>query len=334
MKKLLLGLMFSTLSLFCLLTTCNAFADDSTINSINIVTDTFRGIPQCMHYRVVGMCFWKVCSTFECHIETTLKVDQYLPDAVVSVYTKPTNNPWWFAKTVSDPVFYQAGQEELKQFTQSNFGMGYGDEHDSSQRDINNKFHEVDIFGNPALVFLGYDVMLQSAAVPYAPYYSSLFDAYAWRFPALEKFYPGSLIPGIHDVGTLIIHDWGPVYPRNGYVNQPDDAKAAAVNALRASTIITELAQPHLYMPLLNNCGEHCSADPVKENSKLSQYQMIYPKAETQCTVFGGSDIGRLQPWETDASTKGNNRYVWILWRHYHGCVQDHGGDYLGSIDF
>ena len=61
---------------------------------------------------------------------------------------------------------------------------------------------------------------------------------------------------------------------------------------------------------------------------------MIYPKVEEQCVVFGGSDITSAHPWETDASTQGHNRYVWIWWRHYHGCVPVHGGQYLGSIDF
>jgi integrating conjugative element protein (TIGR03756 family) len=330
MKKLLLSFM---LGLSCLLSVYNAYASDSTINTVNVVADTVQGMSSCMHYKIVGLCFWLKCSTFECHVETTLKLDQYLPDAVVSVYTKPTSNPWWYAKHIADPAFYLAGKAEINHTT--HLHMGFGDEHSNTQRDINNKFHEVDIIGNPALAFLnGYDVMLASAATPYVPYYSSLLDAYAWRFPALEQFYPGSLIPGLHEVGTFILHDWGPVYPRNGYVNQPDDAKAAAVDALRASTIVTSIGQPHLYMPLSNSCGVHCSANPVKENSKLAQYQMIYPKAENQCTVFGGSDITSAQPWETDASVKGHDRYVWILWRHYHGCVQAHGAKYLGSINF
>ena len=282
-----------------------------------------------MHYKIIGLCFWQAPGYSA--PTATLKLDHYLPDAVVSVYTQPTNNPWGFAKTI-DPVFYQAGKAQLKRFAHEN--MGYGHEHDNSQRDINNRFHEVDIIGNPALIILGgYALMLPSAATPYVPYYSSLLDAYAWRFPALERFYPGSFVPGLHEVGTLIIHDWGSVYPRNGYVNQPDDAKAAAVDALRASTIVTAEGQPHVYQPLSSVCGSHCHADAVKENSQDTQYQLIYPNVEKQCIVFGGSDITHLHPWESDASIKGNDRYIWILWRHYRGCVPG-VGHYIGSIDF
>ncbi len=331
MKKLLLSFLLSFLCISCLLSTGNAFAKDSTINSIGITNATLSGISDCMKYHVVGICFWLRCSSVECHLEKTLKLDHYLPDTVISVFTKPTNNPWFFANKTLDPLAYKAGQAELQHF--EGFNLGYGDENDESKRDLNNRFHEVDIIGNPALAVLsGDNYLLASAATPYMPYYSSLLDAQAWRFPGLERFYPGSMIPGLHDVGMLIIHDWGSVYPRNGFVNQPDDAKAAAVNALRASTIITQIAQPHLYSPLSNSCGTACSAAPVKENSKLSQYQMIYPKIETKCTVFGKSDITSQHPWETDASEKGDDRYVWVLWRHYHGCIQDNGAEYLGSI--
>ncbi len=326
MKKRLFHLILSMMGL---LAATHALANN-TINSINVVADTFKGVSQCMHYKIVGLCFWQQQPYSP--PTTTLKLDQYLPDAVVSVFTKPTKNPWLFASTVYDPVFYQAGQALLR--TATHDAMGYGDEHENSQRDLNNRFHEVDIIGNPALLFLsGHEVMLPSAATPYVPYYSSLLDAYAWRFPALERFYPSSYIPGLHDVGMIVLHDWGPVYPRNGYVNQPDDAKAAAVDALRGSMIITQDGQPHLYQRLSDHCGRHCQVKPVKENSQDAQYQMIYPKVETQCVVFGGSDITQLHPWEADAASQGHDRYIWILWRHYHGCVPGHG-HYLGSINF
>ena len=332
MKKLCITLSIG-IGLLLLNTSLLADNNNNSLSSVAVVSDTLKGSSKCMHYKIIGMCFWLKCHGIYCHIDTTLKIDQYLPDAVVSSFTKPTNNPWWYAKHVEDPVFYQAGKMQIQAAT--HFHIGFGEEHDNSLNDQNNKFHEVDIIGNPTLLlFDNLKIFLPSTAVPFAPYYSSLLDAYAWRFPALERFYPGSVIPGIHDVGKILIHDWGPVYPRNGYVNQPDDAKAAAVTALRASTIITEMAEPHIYNSLSNSCGSHCKADPIKENSTKAQYQMIYPKVETQCTVFGGSDITSLHPWESDAAEKGHHRYIWVLWRHYHGCIPDHSAKYIGSINF
>ncbi len=309
------------------------YANGNTINSVEIIQDTLSGMLNCLHYKVVGMCFWFKCSPTGCGVETTLKLDHYLPDAVVTVYTKPTNNPWVFAKTVVDPPAYKIGQLQLQQL--NGMRMGFGDEHDNSSVDLNNRFHEVDMIGNPALMLLNkYNFLLPSTATAYMPYYSSLLDAEGWRFPGLERFYPGSEIPGLHDIGRMILHDWGSLYPRNGFVNQPDDAKAAAVAALRASTMITAIGQPHLYTPLSNVCGNHCKADAVKENSTVSQYQMVYPTVENQCVVFGGSDTASLRPWESAAAIKGHDRYVWILWRHYHGCVPDEGAKYLGSMNF
>lgn len=305
-----------------------AMADQ--ISDSQIIADTIQGTSNCIHYQVVGLCFWQ--KTWYSPPRPTLKLDQYLPDTVVSVYTKPDNNPWWFASNVIDPVANQAGQAEIQNTT--HFKMGFGDGHDNSGLDINNRFHEVDIIGNPALIFFGrLGVMLPSAAQAYKPYYVSLLDAYLWRFPGLEKLYPGAMVPGIHEVGTLVLHDWGAVFPRNGYVNQPDDAKAAAVATQRASDIITKSGQPHIYFPLSNSCGKKCTADPVAENSKQVEYQMIYPKVEKSCMIFGQSDMGSLQPWGMDAAQAGNDRYVWVMWRHYHGCVPGHG-KFIGSMDF
>lgn len=61
---------------------------------------------------------------------------------------------------------------------------------------------------------------------------------------------------------------------------------------------------------------------------------MIYPFAQNSCMVFGQSDATSIQPWGTDAYQAGGGRYVWILWRHYHGCVPDHGRKYIGSVNF
>lgn len=318
----------------CLSSTTTIYATHNEISTIDVITDTFKGTSNCLHYKVVGMCFWFRCQLSGCGIETTLKLDHYLPDIVISVYTQPDNNPWDFAKVTIDPIAYQAGKAEVKSAT--HFNMADGHSHENSSRDVNNHFHEVDVIGNPALLIfnqLGV-LLLPGATTIFMPYYTSLLDAYAWRFPALEQFYPGSMVPGLNEVGTLILHDWGPIYPRNGYVNQPDDAKAAAVVAQRAADIATKMGQPHVYQPLSSKCGDHCDVDSAKENSAQTQYQMIYPKVDNQCLVFGKSDITSLQPWGADAAKAGNNRYIWVMWRHYHGCVPLSDGTYLASIDF
>ena len=173
---------------------------NSTISSVGIVENTLAGLPSCTHYKITGMCFWLKCNGV-CQVETTLNVDQYLPDGVETVFSSVSDDPWLFPSAVIDPEAYLAGQAQIKAST--GVSLSDGASHDNSSTDMNNRFHEVDIIGNPALLLLNsLPFMLASIANPYEPYYSSLLDAYAWRFPALERFYPGSLIPGLHEVGT------------------------------------------------------------------------------------------------------------------------------------
>ncbi|MBX9706107.1 MAG: TraU family protein, partial [Gammaproteobacteria bacterium] len=183
LKKLLLSTVLST---GCIFTSHSLLADgaNDTIDSVSVVSNTLQGLSQCLQYKVVGSCLWMRCTPLGCETEHTLKVDHYLPDAVVTVYTQHDNNPWWFAQNVADPLFYQAGQAQLQHLT--SFNLGSGQETDNSPQDINDKFHEVDIIGNPALSVLSSgssSTLLGSTATPYVPYYSSLLDAYLWRFP-------------------------------------------------------------------------------------------------------------------------------------------------------
>lgn len=328
MKKLSVAIIAS----LCFLSTTTSYAD-SQITSPEIVADTMRALPSCIHYKVTGICYWMECVGPFCSINTTLKLDHYLPDLVESVYTKPTNNPWLFDRNVLDPIAKRIGKMEMKQLAHEN-RMEYSESHNNTQLDIDDRFHEIDVNGNPALTALHWgEFLLPSAASIFMPYFSSMMDSYAWRYPALERFYPQSYLPGVDDVGIPILHDWGQLYPRNGFLSQPDDAKAAAVIALRAATIITQPAQPHVYQPLGNSCGDHCDIDSVEVNSSNTKFQMIYPKVDSTCMVFGHSDAGDLHPWGMDDAQKGNDRYVWIVWRHYHGCIQG-AGRYLYSISF
>ncbi len=242
-----------------------SFAEMSTLD---VAQATIGGLmtESCSHYKITGVCIWK--KDLISPPTVTFKIDQYEPDAVVSVFSKPTNNPWDYAQTIIDPLAYDTGKTLYRDKT--GFALEYGDEHTRSPRDIDTRLFEADVIGNPALILLKHlGVVLPSAAHPFKLYYSSLLDAYSWRSALVEGLFPGSLVPGLHDVGEIIVNDWGPVYPRTGFIAQPDFYKAAAVIAQRASDIITQDGQPHLYQRLPNVCGKtHCDAEPVAENNK------------------------------------------------------------------
>jgi integrating conjugative element protein (TIGR03756 family) len=217
------------------------------------------------------------------------------------------------------------------------FDIGYGNQSSSQPQEQNNHFKEVDLIGNPAISLFTAErnVFLPSQAQPFMPYYISLVDAYVWRSPLMEMMlYPLYIIPGVHVVGSLI-DNWGSVYPRTGFIDQPADAKAGAVIAQRAAEIATRGLQPHVYNPLniTNFCGDHCDTWEAKENDPNTQWQFIYPTQQNTCMVFGVNDMTSPQPWEQDAVVKGDGNYAWIMWRHYKGCIPG-DGTYIGSIDF
>ncbi|MER0553186.1 TraU family protein, partial [Pseudomonas aeruginosa] len=61
-----------------------SFTASAAINSAAIVSSTLS--PQCLEYKVVGICYWLLCGPHGCKVKTSVKVRHYVPDAVVSSY--------------------------------------------------------------------------------------------------------------------------------------------------------------------------------------------------------------------------------------------------------
>src|SRR5882762_11047684 len=59
--------------------------------------------PDCLSYRVVGVCYWLYCTNFGCSVRTSAKVRHYIPDAVVSSYSNTGANPWSEVALMSAP---------------------------------------------------------------------------------------------------------------------------------------------------------------------------------------------------------------------------------------
>ena len=89
----------------------------------------------CLAYKVIGVCYWLLCTTYGCDVETSPKIQHYIPDAVVSSYTNTGKNPWTDVASVSPPT--------------SNARAG-GDG-TTNQAHENNlaKFREADVIGHP-----------------------------------------------------------------------------------------------------------------------------------------------------------------------------------------
>lgn len=272
--------------------------------------------PSCMQYQVVGTCFWLLCTNTGCSINTSTKVRHFIPELVVSSYGDTGNNPWSEMASLSAPTSGAEGGGNLIT--------------PSQRRDNLPRFKNVDAIGHPggwALTQLasqsGY--ACESGATAYVPYYLSTLDSLAWRYGVPESVYPEALVPGRREVGSqLSANMWGNVYPRQGFLVQPDDFKAAAVMAQRAGDFVTRRGQPHVYLPLAPAARDgYWPPEPIQENDpKTHQWQLLYPRLETDCAIF---------PCPTVQSVDGG--YAWALWRPY-SCCKREGHTFLYSIDF
>lgn len=302
----------------------------SQINTAEISADTLAAVPSCLHYEIEGLCFWLRCSWHGCWIETTLKVSEYLPDLTMSVFDQAGSNPWLLPNETLDKAGLVSAEVQTSTLTGDAYGFGSASDL-AGHHTSDDRLKEVDVLGNPVAKLFQPPVFIPSNSEPLLPYFQSMLDAASWRSGLTEMFYPGSVVPGVHDIGQFPYNVWGSLYPRTGFVDTDDDAKAGAVIAQRSASIITQIDQPHVYYPLSETCGSHCKAYSAVENDATTiQWQMVYPIASTSCNIFGVNYLGHLMPWGSDAAEVGQGSYVWVMWHHYEGCIQGHGS-YLGS---
>ena len=272
--------------------------------------------PNCLEYRVVGLCFWLFCTPFGCKVKTSIKVRHFIPELVVSSYASTGNNPWTEMAALSSPISGAEGGGNLIT--------------PNTRRDNLPRFKNVDGIGHPGGAVAtqlaaqsGY--ACASGATAFQPYYLSTLDSLAWRHGIPESVYPESLTRGVREIGQQALGNmWGNVYPRQGFLVQPDDFKAAAVMAQRAGDVITRHGQPHVYVPLTPAPRDgYWPPGPIVENdASTHKWQLLSPEVQPTCAIF---------PSEPLQSADGG--YAWSLWRPY-SCCKREGQTFLFSIDF
>ncbi|KPZ12434.1 hypothetical protein ALO41_200160 [Pseudomonas amygdali pv. ulmi] len=287
-------------------------------HAINSAVITAAAVsPQCIEYKVVGICYWLFCTPFGCKVRTSAKVRHFIPEAVVSSYGNTGQNPWVEVSPLSAP-----------NATAASGGNATTNHNNENATAI---FKNVDVVGHPGTLLskaassTGY--VCASGAMPYVPYFLSTLDSAAWRNGIPEVAYPQSLIPGVREVGSLLRgSNWGSVYPREGFLNQTDDYKAAAVMAQRAADVVTRVGQVHVYMPIRSLPQQgYWPPGPVMEGDITThKWQELAPTVSPTCAVFPQENFDLL-------SVDGS--YAWALWRPY-SCCERKGQVFLGSTDF
>jgi len=293
-----------------------ATAPSFALNTATIVSSVAS--PDCLEYRVVGICYWLYCTWTGCTVRTSVKVRHYVPDAVVSSYSNTGENPWIEVRAMStpNPTAQAGGDGTTNQDHENNLA----------------KFKNADVIGHPGgeafnrfAASSGY--FCQGAGTAFMPYLLSTLDTIAWRYNLPEMVYPEALIPGMREIGgRLTLNLWGSVYPRGGFLHQTDDHKAAAVVAQRAGDIVTRRGQLHVYQPLLANSHPgYWPAGALKESdASTGKWQELTPRLSNTCAVFPhGGFLTQAQQGD----------YAWALWRPY-SCCQRRGQVFLGSTDF
>ncbi|MBT5419853.1 MAG: TIGR03756 family integrating conjugative element protein [Candidatus Cloacimonetes bacterium] len=298
------------------------------INTATITASTIQATPSCLKYKVVGVCFWLICHG-GCSIHKTLKVDHFLPDLVVTTYPKYGSDPWVEANLILDKASHVIGN---KLFSALNHGLeikpGSSNSDQSSDDDI--KLREVDVIGNPALSVFHSKHLLKGQATPFNPYFQSQLDATEWRSGLLEQLYPQSWVPGSGDIGTFLTNDWGSVYPRSGFIMQPNVGKASAVIAVRGANIATTDSFDHISQNLDGGrCPEaDCkTSGPVKEKNQKVAWQMLLPNPQIEChTTINYQARPKWIEHQPEKQT-----YAWVIWREYRACIRG-PGKYIGSV--
>lgn len=294
-----------------------AFASSSfALNTATIVSSALS--PDCLEYRVAGVCYWLFCTPFGCSVRTSIKVRHYVPDAVVSSYANTGENPWLEVRAMSLPnVSAQGGGDATTNAANENSLA---------------RFKNADVIGHPGGAAFsqfasasGY--ICDGAGLAFIPYLLSTLDTLAWRYNVPESVYPEALIPGMREIGTRArMNLWGNVYPRGGFLHQADDYKAAAVVAQRAGDIVTRRGQLHVYQPLLVRArdGYWPAGALIEGDASTGKWQQLTPRLSSSCALF--PHTGPLPQAE-------QGDYAWALWRPY-SCCQRRGQTFLGSVDF
>lgn len=313
LKKIL----FSVISM---LTMSNTIDAKTTITTSQIIPSVLS--PECTEYKVVGTCYWLLCTYGGCKVRISTKVKHYIPDVVISSYANTYENPWTEASSITQTSSVISGSS----------AQSGGD---TNNRQANNhtkvRFKNVDAFGHPggaafSAMLSGMGYYCNNGVTPLFPYFLSTVDFFAWRGAPLEQFYPESLVPGVREVGNQASGNmWGNIYPRAGAIIQTDDYKAAAVAAQRGADILTRNGQMHIYTNYTKKKKDgFWPPDPIHENDRNNhKWQSLAPKMSMTCGIFPG----------LTGMTSEDGAYAWALWRPYK-CCKRKGQKFLYSIDW
>ncbi|MDH8147473.1 TraU family protein, partial [Klebsiella pneumoniae] len=124
--------------------------------------------PDCVNYRVVGLCYWLYCTPLGCSVRTSVKVRHFRPDLVVSAYSITGQNPWTEMSSLSPPL--------------PGIAEGGGDTNPrTASQHSKIRFKNADAIGFPAgdelaTFFTQFGYICSPSSQPFQPYFLSQLD--------------------------------------------------------------------------------------------------------------------------------------------------------------
>lgn len=171
------------------------------------------------------------------------------------------------------------------------------------------------------------------------PYHLSGADFVQWRFnipglihwqtyapplPPFKDYFVGQL-----DFSAGLPTAWGPVYPRQGWVQGADNVKVNAVTASRSAHVFTRPAQfGHVYNYLKPAEKADLTIQHPPEfnptDATSGKWRPLTPDKDDECYVFGQDD-SMFAPW-SQGRQSDDGAHVYTLWRTYTCCPRPRRG--------
>lgn len=305
-------------------------APPSHINTFQIAFATAKHVFDYTHFKLIGTCVWlDTHGPFHIpYLAFTPELDEYLPDLVVTSFNEAGDDPWDAPRLTLDKASYAAGNAAARATTGFSLGNGQIEVANNATQHGNGIITKyVDVIGNPYPLAYFPFLSLRLDTAPFMPYYSSAMDtpgrlglAEAWRVVKnmnLFRYY----------IGQSFVNKWGYEFPRNMTSVTTNDYEASVMAALRAADIVTNVNALHVVKSTSDSCGVNCAVASVKEEltNQNEIWQEVYP--HDHLIQLGASavhvPIGHMLGGADEHAGHGN--YVFVVWRHYRGCVQHHG---------
>lgn len=310
----------------------NVFANDgpsppSSITSATIIADSLVHLFDDSHFKVIGACLFLQCHfPIGCWLNPTLELDEYLPDLVVTSYTGHGNDPWIEANDVIDKAAYVAGNATVETATGLTLTDGRSPMMVGGTAGLGSRMaRSVDVIGSPFnFVNLPFPTLQRNTHMGLL-YYNSDLDALMDRSGIAEGIREETWNPLGHYIGKSFIDHWGYEFPRTMIVDVDNEYKAAVIAALHAADIVTNKNTLHVVHSVSDSCGTNCAvANVIEEQQDTHEiWQMIYPN---DVHIHPGQDDSlQLTSMGTTYNQAGHGNYVFVLWRHYKGCMQAPG---------